>query len=1152
MAGRGFRGSTARITFATTGVNKVVNSLKSIDGYFNKLSRDAETYSRIEQRIQNLQGRVSVKEDQYSLNRIKSAEKLLALQTRIFGMERDSLNREGRLALTQDNHKIESAESLVRVENARQRVVTQGLNIEKLKAKNLTAEGLANQRINKAEEQSIFRRINLLSKLRGIGYKTKEGRALISPQNIDQTVKNFDKSGGVWQKSNRTGGQERKELLQVHLRQLGEMYALNGEIKTQEAALASIRSGEMAKQIRKQSQLTAAYTNAQSRHGQLSIRQTIDVQKQIAAIDKQRNAINQLKRSHATLSATEKAQANAQLQNLNSLKASLTNLLNIQTSFTKKSAAGFNNLLSAITDNSEMMLRFAKGAAIAGASLAAIKFAKFVSDSVQVYAAVERTQAAIEALVGSAEVAKTVVDDMFALSRTMPVAPTELIEGARTLLSVGTEVKDLNRDMRSLGTIATAVNQPLTDLSVIYGEIRNKDRMYREDILQFSRRGIPLMQVFQEALGVSREELNQLVSDGAIGFDEFQAAIHRLTEEGGRFSEMNEKILGTLSGSTQVISSSMTSLMKDFGGIVVHATSFDEVMQNVANELKESAEWAAELLLAWQSIEKVKAEQAAAGSPTEQYIKAMPGFSDNKLEKDLKTYQDRLRALGGEEALWGRLKGDWTRTQIEHAMKMIDLLAREHALRKAIAEGATGPEAEKRRGNEPEKEKDALDTTAQGLKDSAGLGDATKAVESFQEGLVTEKEKYEDLLVAINKVYEAKKKEAQLKIDEEGTPEGQVTQEGMKELEKAAAEAQKKYQESVVSAQKITDEFWAALKADIATKVDPVNVESTYAYYKDLAEKGITNKDFRETLKKSTTSDAVLDKHTKQRDANWDRNQNKIAMEEAKKTLTTSTLTAPAQLDVEKQALLDAAVEKQTGLTEELRKQNAELGIQQGIWDEIDVKVAEMLAKGKDPAQVEQWEDAARAAKEAAEAAKKKKEEEQEAAKSGLTEELQQQNAELGVQKGLWDEIDVKVAEMLKAGKDPIQVEQWEDAARAMEGIEKNAAKAKEILRNLDPTVAIKEDFVDIVAANKSGAITDQQAIKALQQSAGTQSFSSQQFSSGSLSSSIQSKLSSRKDESVLELKKANELLQAFKAGNEKKIDEIISELRKGLTANAG
>lgn len=243
----------------------------------------------------------------------------------------------------------------------------------------------------------------------------------------------------------------------------------------------------------------------------------------------------------------------------------------------KGSIGRWQAMFNIIKNNQPLLQSMAKGFALAGAALAAIKVAKFLSDSTDLAIKIDRTRASIEALTGSAETANKILNDLFALSLTQPVDATQLIEGAKTLLSVGAPVDVLTRDLKSLSVIAAAVNQPMEELAVIYGEIMNKNRLYREDVLQFSRRGIPLMQELERILQVDRDQLNKLVSDGRIKFELFQYALRSMTEEGGRYATVNQQLMQTTSGSWQIAMNALTIIMKDLGEAIDKAFVKDTV-----------------------------------------------------------------------------------------------------------------------------------------------------------------------------------------------------------------------------------------------------------------------------------------------------------------------------------------------------------------------------------------------------------------------------------------------------------------------------------------------------------------------------------------------------------------------------------------------
>lgn len=188
----------------------------------------------------------------------------------------------------------------------------------------------------------------------------------------------------------------------------------------------------------------------------------------------------------------------------------------------------------------------------------AYRAAANAASSVKLAASVEILTKSFGALMQNTQAAKDLVRELFALSTEIPIRSEQSLEAARVMLATGTPSNEIVRDLKVLAEISAGAAQPLNEIATIYGEIRTKNRMYREDVLQFSRRGIPIMQALSDVLKIERVELDNLISSGEIMFSTFRAGMESLVEPGGRFHGLLKDMASTTEGSAIRLGNSLT------------------------------------------------------------------------------------------------------------------------------------------------------------------------------------------------------------------------------------------------------------------------------------------------------------------------------------------------------------------------------------------------------------------------------------------------------------------------------------------------------------------------------------------------------------------------------------------------------------------
>src|SRR5690606_41635288 len=98
-------------------------------------------------------------------------------------------------------------------------------------------------------------------------------------------------------------------------------------------------------------------------------------------------------------------------------------------------------------------------------------------------------------------------------------------EATRVLAAFGTEAEDLVPTLSRLGDIAAGTQSDLASLAEIYGRVLVTGRMSMNEVNQLAARGIPIYTELADILGVSADEVRELVSQGKSGFPELEIAI---------------------------------------------------------------------------------------------------------------------------------------------------------------------------------------------------------------------------------------------------------------------------------------------------------------------------------------------------------------------------------------------------------------------------------------------------------------------------------------------------------------------------------------------------------------------------------------------------------------------------------------------------
>lgn len=210
----------------------------------------------------------------------------------------------------------------------------------------------------------------------------------------------------------------------------------------------------------------------------------------------------------------------------------------------------------------QMFNRIQRAAAL---SLAGFSAKEFIQKVVQVRGEFQQLEVAFTTMLGSAEKANALMQQ---LTKTAAVTPFDLqgvTQGAKQLLAYGIEAEKVNDTLVHLGDIAAGLSLPLNDLVYLYGTTMTQGRMFTQDLRQFMGRGIPIAEELAKQFGVTKDKVGELVTAGKVGAEEFNKAIMSMSSEGGKFAGLMEAQSKTITGQISNIEDAIDSMLNNIG-----------------------------------------------------------------------------------------------------------------------------------------------------------------------------------------------------------------------------------------------------------------------------------------------------------------------------------------------------------------------------------------------------------------------------------------------------------------------------------------------------------------------------------------------------------------------------------------------------------
>lgn len=208
----------------------------------------------------------------------------------------------------------------------------------------------------------------------------------------------------------------------------------------------------------------------------------------------------------------------------------------------------------------------------AGLGMAAkTMFAGFAGD--------QKAQIAFGALLGSAERAKELVDELEVAGNKTTFADA-FMEAGKELLKFNVDANKVAPTLSRLAEISAALDVPLTDLAQTFGEVSYRGSLTSKQLISLTKQGVPLVQELMKTLGVSQEVVLSMVENGEVGFKQFEAAIRSATGAGGRFYDSVNKQNNSVEGFGRIWQN-MVKVVEEFGETAGQALSKASGLGNV-------------------------------------------------------------------------------------------------------------------------------------------------------------------------------------------------------------------------------------------------------------------------------------------------------------------------------------------------------------------------------------------------------------------------------------------------------------------------------------------------------------------------------------------------------------------------------------------
>lgn len=229
-------------------------------------------------------------------------------------------------------------------------------------------------------------------------------------------------------------------------------------------------------------------------------------------------------------------------------------------------------------------------------SVVALK--NFMTKVVEIGGELEKQKLAMKAILGDEGMANTISSQINSLAVKSPFGVLELNQYAKQLTAFQIPYNELFDTMKRLADISAATGTDMGRIILAFGQIRSATVLKGTEARQLTEANIPIFKMLSdyyselEARTVSVGEVMDRMSEKKIPFEDVKNVLWELTNEGGRFYNMQEEL-----------SESLQAKWKNLGDAL--DLMYADIAKSTSGPLKGLAELLTELTTNWGTVATV-------------------------------------------------------------------------------------------------------------------------------------------------------------------------------------------------------------------------------------------------------------------------------------------------------------------------------------------------------------------------------------------------------------------------------------------------------------------------------------------------------------------------------------------------------------------
>lgn len=247
------------------------------------------------------------------------------------------------------------------------------------------------------------------------------------------------------------------------------------------------------------------------------------------------------------------------------------------------------NLGEAMSGN----IRIAGELGAAMASLYSIHAAKeFLQNIIEIGGELEHQKIALDTIYGDPGKTQTLFSQIKSMARQSPFGVMDLTKNIKQLSAYGVAYNEVYDTAKRLADISAATSVDINRLILAFGKTKNRTFLDGLEAKQFAYANIPIYDALSKKLTelegkfVSVKDVMGRIKKREIGFDMVREILWDMTDEGGKFYNMQEKLAGSVKTSWKLVRDNIELMFGEIAesGAGKSLKSLGELLQGLTRE----------------------------------------------------------------------------------------------------------------------------------------------------------------------------------------------------------------------------------------------------------------------------------------------------------------------------------------------------------------------------------------------------------------------------------------------------------------------------------------------------------------------------------------------------------------------------------------